>query len=280
MMHGKDFQRIQCAIEFISENIHSQPSLADIAAHVHLSHHHFQRLFQQWVGISPKKFSQYLSIERAKALLEEQHSLFETAQQLGLSGTSRLHDLFVTIEGMTPGEYKNGGAELAIAYDYYDTPFGQAIMASTVKGICHIAFEDSPELALKQLTEHFPNAVFTQCNEPLHDHLLTLFDPLAQSLQPISLHLKGTPFQLKVWQSLLKIPSGKLVNYAQIAQDIGQPKAARAVGTAIANNVIAYLIPCHRVIRNSGHFGNYRWGSTRKAAIIGWEAAKTDIEDE
>lgn len=276
MSQSKDYQRIEQAIHFIVKQFPNQPSLDDIARSVHLSPFHFQRMFQQWAGVSPKKFMQFISIEYAKTLLEQKQPLHMVAQEVGLSGSSRLHDLFINIESMTPGEYKNGGAQLDISYEFYDSPFGEAIIASTHRGICHMAFEDSQQKAINNLEAHFPNAHLEQKASAFQQDALKALSPANELNNTLTLHLSGTPFQIKVWQSLLKIPSGQLANYAEIAEQIGQPKAARAVGSAIANNNIAYLIPCHRVIRNTGQLGNYRWGSPRKTAMIGWEAAQLD----
>ena len=280
------YHRIENAITYIAAHFQSQPSLADIAAAAHMSPSHFQRVFQAWAGVSPKKFVQYMSLEHAKELLKRQGSNSEAAVTAGLSGTGRLHDLFVTVEGMTPGEYKQGGAALAIKYEFYSTLFGQAIIAATEKGICHIALEQDQASALLQLKQRFPKAVFIQEDSDQHQQVLAFFQSLQPSydesletLKPVPLHLAGTPFQLKVWECLLNIPAGELRTYGDIARDIGQPSASRAVGTAIGANPIAYLIPCHRVIQSTGKIGGYRWGSDRKAAIIGWESAQSEERD-
>lgn len=278
MSDSRDFQRIQQAIEFIVAQAPAQPSLEDIASAVHLSPYHFQRMFQQWAGVSPKKFIQFINIERAKTLLDQHKTLQQVSLEVGLSGSSRLHDLFVSIEGMTPGQYKSGGAGLVIFYQFYDTLFGTLLMASTDIGICHMAFCEDKGEAEQELMSFFANAIFKQEAHALHEQGLSLFELSDNQMPSIRLHLAGTPFQLKVWQSLLAIPSGHVTNYAQIAQHIGQPKAARAVGSAIAKNPVAYLIPCHRVIRNTGELGNYRWGSLRKTAMIGWEAAQLESD--
>ena len=271
----RNYQRIARAIEFITAHFKEQPSLDDIAGATGISPFHFQRLFTEWAGVSPKKFMQYLSIEYAKQLLEtEQLSLQDAAYETGLSGTSRLHDLFINIEGMTPGEFKSGGQGLSIHYDFAESPFGRLIVASTPKGLCHLFFVEDDKHALRQLKSRFPNASLHQKTDQFQQSALRIFQKDGKPLQRIKLHLPGTPFQIKVWESLLKIPAGSLTCYGDIAKDIGSPKSARAVGTAIGSNPIAFLIPCHRVIQRSGHLGGYRWGETRKAAIIGWEAAK------
>jgi AraC family transcriptional regulator of adaptative response/methylated-DNA-[protein]-cysteine methyltransferase len=209
-------------------------------------------------------------------LKEQQATLFDAAYQTGLSGTGRLHDLFVNIEGMTPGEYKNGGETLAINYSFAETPFGPILVASTPKGICHMAFADDEQRALAALHETFPNAAYRQMADLLQQNALYIFTHSWQQLKEVKLHLKGTAFQLKVWETLLKIPMGQLTTYGQIAGEIKQPGASRAVGTAIGSNPVAFLIPCHRVIQSTGLFGGYMWGPTRKTALIGWEAAKTN----
>lgn len=278
MSHSRDYLRIQQAIEFIVQETPVQPSLEAIANAVHLSPFHFQRMFQQWAGVSPKKFMQFISIEHAKTLLEQDYTLQQTSLEVGLSSSSRLHDLFISIEGMTPGQYKSGGLGLYIDYHFYLTIFGDVLIAATERGICHMAFCEDRQSALQELAAQFEQATLRHQEHPHHQQGMAILSNSNAALEPIKLHLAGTPFQLKVWQSLLSIPSGQLSNYAQIAQNIGKPTAARAVGTAIAKNPIAYLIPCHRVIRNTGELGNYRWGKSRKTAMIGWEAAQSDIE--
>jgi len=272
-----NYNRIAAAIEYIHGNYASQPSLDEIAEKIALSPFHFQRLFTEWAGVSPKKFLQYITIGNAKKLLQGSGlTLLDTAIETGLSGTSRLHDLFIQIEGMTPGEFKNGGENLAINYSYAESPFGNILVASTLKGICHIAFADDKEAALKELKLKFPNARYAQMVDLVQQNALFFFTQDWNKLQEIKLHLKGTPFQLKVWETLLKIPMGKLATYGSIAKEIESPGASRAVGSAIGNNPIAFLIPCHRVIQSSGNFGQYHWGSIRKTAMIGWEAAQID----
>ena len=270
-----NYERIAAAIRFIKENRQEQPRLETIAGHVNMSPAHFQRMFQEWAGISPKNFLQYLNVEYAKRILKQTHaSLFDTACEVGLSGTGRLHDLFVNIEGMTPGEYKNGGQALRINYSFAETPFGRVMVASTDKGICHLAFVDEGEEALGSLKQLFPNAAYTQCPDRKQEDALSVFNRDWSKPDEIKLHLKGTSFQLKVWETLLKIPAGGLTTYADLATKSGHEGACRAVGTAIGRNPVAFLIPCHRVIKATGDIGNYHWGEVRKEAIIGWEAAK------
>lgn len=272
-----NYYRIAEAIEFISQNFKKQPSLDEVAEKIHLSPFHFQRLFSEWAGVSPKKFLQYISIEHAKSILSDKNStLFDAAFETGLSGTGRLHDLFVTIEGMTPGEFKNGGENLTINYSFAESPFGDVLVASTDKGICYMAFVNSDNGGLSLLQEKFPNAQYKQSVDTIQQNALAIFSQDWKKLNTVKLHLKGTDFQLKVWESLLKIPMGKLSTYGNIAEYIHSPKASRAVGTAIGSNPVAFLIPCHRVIQSSGLLGGYMWGMTRKSAIIGWESAKTN----
>jgi AraC family transcriptional regulator of adaptative response/methylated-DNA-[protein]-cysteine methyltransferase len=273
------YERISEAIRFIHANFKRQPSLEEIAAHVHLSPFHFQRIFSEWTGISPKKMLQYISLSHAKSMLvNQQATLFDTALETGLSGSSRLHDLFVSIEGMTPAEYKNAAKALQIDYQFYESPFGLLLIASTSKGICFMAFYNEEILALKDLKSRFPAALFTQKNTQLQAEALAIFSMQSKPNKQIKLHLKGSNFQLKVWEALLKLPLGKLSSYGQLAATINEPNAARAVGTAIGNNPIAYLIPCHRVIQASGLLGGYRWGLDRKASIIAWEAAQQELD--
>lgn len=273
-----NYDRVAKAIEFLNQNFKKQPSLDEAAGHVHLSPFHFQRMFKDWAGVSPKQFLQYLSLSHAKEILKESNStVSDAAFETGLSGTSRLHDMFVKIEGMTPGEYKDGGQQLRINYSYAESPFGTIIVASTKKGICYMAFVEGDEKdAFAELVKHFPNATYKQFLDQVQQNALFIFTQDWNKLSEIKLHLKGTAFQLKVWETLLKIPMGGLATYSSIAGKINNPQSSRAIGTAVANNPVAFLIPCHRVIRGSGHFGEYHWGSTRKTAMIGWEAAKAN----
>ncbi len=269
-----DYERISKAIAHIETNYRAQPSLEELAKEVFLSPFHFQRLFKEWAGVSPKKFLQYISLQHAKNLLQQQVSIAEASYETGLSGTSRLHDLFITIEGMTPGEYKNGGQGLTIVYEFAQIPFGEIIIASTVKGICNLFFTDDHNIAVEELKNQWPNAVIKASKDRHQENILQFLNKEWNNLAEIKLHLKGTEFQLKVWEALLSIPFGHLSTYASIAGILDKPGAARAVGTAIGDNPVALLIPCHRVIRSTGFFGDYHWGSVRKKAIIGWESAK------
>ncbi|MCL7987788.1 methylated-DNA--[protein]-cysteine S-methyltransferase [Sphingobacterium sp. lm-10] len=271
-----NYKRIEKAIAFISTNFERQPSLEEIAEQVHLSPFHFQRLFTEWAGTTPKRFLQYISMQYAKEILsKERATLWEATQATGLSSTSRLHDLFIQLEGMTPAEYKQGGKNLHIEYRVDNTPFGEVLIATTWKGICYLSFiEHNLEKSLQALIAKFPEATFTAGRNEMQDQALRIFHHDWADMPQIKLHLKGTDFQLKVWQCLLEIPKGSLCSYGQIAHEIGTPLASRAVGTAIGSNPVAYLIPCHRVIQSAGGIGGYMWGINRKKAIIGWEAAK------
>ncbi len=270
-----NYNRIAKAIEYINTNFKEQPNLDEVAEHVNLSPFHFQRLFIEWAGTSPKKFLQYTTIENAKTLLKEnQATLFETAFETGLSGTGRLHDLFINIEGMSPSEYKNGGKELSLNYSFANSPFGNILVASTAKGICYMSFAEDETPAFLTLQSHFPNAQFRNKLDLIQQNALYIFNDDWTKLSQIKLHLKGTDFQLKVWQTLLKIPMGHLTSYGSIAQKIENPNSFRAIGTAIGKNPVAFLIPCHRVIQATGSFGGYMWGKARKIAIIGWEGTK------
>ena len=272
-----NFNRIANAIGYIQEHYQQQPTLEEIAERVHLSAFHFQRMFTEWAGVSPKKFLQYISLQHAKKLLKDhQATLFEATHETGLSAPSRLHDLFVNIEGMTPAEYKNGGQALTLHYSYADSPFGTILVASTDKGICHLSFSEDDEQEFATLVQRFPNATFRHKVDFIQQNALFIFRHDWSKLDTIRLHLKGTPFQLKVWETLLRIPEGKVSTYGQIAKQIKRPGAARAVGTAIGDNPVAFLIPCHRVIQATGHFGQYHWGNNRKTAMIGWEGVRSD----
>lgn len=275
-----NYSRIEEAINYLKQNFKQQPDLDEVAAKINLSPFHFQRLFTDWAGVSPKKFLQYISVEYAKNMLKsKQVTLFDAAVETGLSGTGRLHDLFISIEGMTPGEFKNGGKYLTINYSFATSLFGNILVASTVKGICYLAFAEAEEIAFTDLKHHFPNALFIQRKDIFQQNALQIFANDWGKLEEIKLHLKGTDFQIKVWEALLKIHMGQLVTYGNIAHNINKPTASRAVGTAIGSNPVAFLIPCHRVIQAGGNFGGYMWGSTRKTAMIGWEIATINLEE-
>ncbi len=272
-----NYTRIAEAIDFYKLHFKQQPSLEEAAEHVHISPFHFQRMFKEWAGVTPKQFLQYLSLEHAKPILKETRAtLFDTAAETGLSGPGRLHDLFIKVEGMTPGEYKNGGEQLHINYSFAESPFGTIIVGSTHKGICYMAFADrGQEQALLEFKKSFPNAEFQQLTDKMQQDALFIFNQDWSKLGDIKLHLKGTEFQIKVWETLLKIPMGGVSTYTGIAEKLNNPKASRAVGSAVASNPVAFLIPCHRVIKANGEIGEYHWGTTRKTAMVGWEAART-----
>ncbi|HTB23753.1 MAG TPA: methylated-DNA--[protein]-cysteine S-methyltransferase [Puia sp.] len=275
----QDFQRIEQAIRYIRENFRDQPDLDEIAGQVYLSPFHFQRLFKDWAGVSPKKFLQFTSIEYAKQLLHEQNTLAAVSFETGLSGTSRLHDLFIQIEGMTPGEYQHGGKNLQINYSRAETIFGDILIASTEKGICHISFiQENLKSPEEEIINRFPSSTLEQKTDLHQQQALKLFREDWSDLNQVKLHLKGTAFQIKVWNALLHIPLGSLKSYLNIANEIGDANASRAVGTAIGNNPVAFLIPCHRVITSSGNLGGYHWGIDRKSAMIGWEASRLTLE--
>lgn len=274
-----DYNRIASAISFLKENYKSQPKLEDAAEHVHLSPFHFQRMFQNWAGVTPKQFLQYLTAEYAKDMLKTTRmSLFDAAYEVGLSSTSRLHDLFVKVEGMSPGEFKNGGEALRINYSFADSPFGEILVATTSKGVCHMAFVDNGhQEAFDALKANFPNANYVQIVDRNQQNALFVFTQDWSKLDEIKLHLKGTDFQIKVWETLLKVPTAGVTTYSDLAANAGYGGASRAVGTAVGNNPVAFLIPCHRVIKSTGEIGQYHWGTVRKNAIIGWEASRQEI---
>lgn len=273
-----DYSRIAEAIDFIASRVIRQPTLDEIAAHVHLSPYHFQRLFCRWAGITPKRFLQALTLEQAKQLLNESRPLLEVSHALGLSSSSRLHDHFVQLEAMTPGEFKMGGMGLTIDYAVHDTPFGSAFIAATSRGICDLGFVEQKDfnVHLAGLKKKWPHAELRNNAEgtlPIVERIFkndTAFD------RPLSLCVSGTNFQIKVWKALLEIPPGRIATYTQIANAIDHPRSARAVGHAIGANPIAFLIPCHRVIQQSGKLGGYHWGETRKHTILAWEAARNE----
>lgn len=271
-----DYQRVEQAIRFLEEHFREQPSLDEIAASVHLSKYHFQRLFKRWAGVSPTQFMHYLTVEYAKRRLQEAKSALETALDAGLSGPGRLHDLFVTWEAMTPGEYKRRGDGLRIRYGFHATPFGRCLLATTERGICALYFvsQSGEERALDELRGEWPAAELLRDPEQTGPLVKQLFVPNGGP-HPFHLLLRGTNFQVKVWEALLSIPEGVVVSYQDVAELIGRPKATRAVANAIAHNPISYLIPCHRVISSVGRAHGYRWGTARKKAILGWEASRT-----
>ncbi len=273
-----DYAKIAAAIRFIRTEVTNQPELAEVAAHIGLSPFHLQRLFQRWAGVSPKRFLQYLTSQHAKQLLKQSQPLLETSYDIGLSSAGRLHDLFVAIDAVTPGEFKSGGEGLEINWGVHSSPFGDCFIGLTTRGIVALQFVDiDPQPALQRLKNDWPHARFSK-NEQLTDAALREIFALFTNKQqkPLPLLLRGTNFQLRVWQALLRIPAGQISTYGQIARQLGSPGSARAVGSAIGQNPVAWLIPCHRVLRTDGGLGGYRWGEERKLAILGQEFAQTD----
>lgn len=287
--YDSDYERIAKAIAFMRQNHLNQPDLATVAQHIGLSEYHFQRLFTQWAGISPKRFLQYLTIEYAKSKIDQTQSLLDLTLDVGLSSPGRLHDLFVNLEAMSPGEFKAGGAGLQIHYGIHDTPFGKTLIATTARGVCNLHFLDvADQLTVEQtLRRSWSNAEIihdVKATQPLHD---LIFDSsisrdstkwTLREQKSLTVLVKGTNFQIQVWRALLNVPFGGMTTYQSVAEMIGRPTATRAVGTAVGNNPIGYLIPCHRVLRASGELGGYRWGLERKTAILGWEASRASYE--
>ena len=274
-----DYQRIATAIHFLKTSALDQPSLDDAAKQVDLSPYHFQRLFRRFAGVSPKRFLQHLTTEHAKELLKQSTSVLETSFSVGLSSPSRLHDLLINVDAVTPGEYKSGGIDLQIDYAIHPTPFGRCLIAVTERGICRLEFIDlaEKEIAIQRLQKAWPNALISRNDTVTENIIRQIFIPQNSSTnKPLPLLLQGTNFQLKVWQALLRIPVGCVTSYGFLAKKVGQPTASRAVGTAIGNNPISYLIPCHRVLRGDGGIGGYRWGIDRKLAILGKEFCATE----
>ncbi len=272
-----DYARIEKALGYIAANAEAQPDLDAVAAEIGLSPFHFQRLFTRWVGVSPKKFLQYLTLERAKACLAGAASVLDATHEVGLSGPGRLHDLFVTHEAVTPGEFKRRGEGLEIAHGWAESPFGDALILATTRGICGLAFshEGGRKAAFDDMRARFPHARFVEDARRVAKLARAVFAPGAGDKLNLVLH--GSPFQIKVWEALLRIPQGALVSYETIAHAVfGAAKGARAVGSAVGDNPISFLIPCHRVIRKTGALGDYHWGAVRKRAILGWEAARAE----
>ena len=273
-----DYRRIASAIEYIEAHFDVRPNLDQIAAHVHLSRFHFDRLFKRWAGISPMQFLQSLTLAHTKRKLLESRSVLDAALDAGLSGPGRLHDLFVTFEAMTPGEYKRLGAGLEIRYGIRPTPFGDCLLAVTGRGICHLGFvdDDKRDQAVEQLRDAWPNAVLHEDPAAIQPTIRRIFDlPSRDRSRPFHLLLKGTNFQVNVWRALMTIPPGRVLAYQDLAALMGRPKAFRSAANAVAINPVAYLIPCHRVIAKTGSIHRYRWGAVRKKAMVGREEAVT-----
>lgn len=274
-----DYYRIEKAIRFVEANYRDQPDLEAMAASVHLSKYHFQRLFRRWAGISPNQFMQFLTLGHAKKLLAESRSVLDATYESGLSGPGRLHDLFVTFEAFTPGEYKSRGAGLKIEYGVHPSPFGNCLLAVTPRGICYLGFVEKPSNRKieQQLRAAWPNAEIkpnATLTAPLVEQIFGLKPP--DEARPFNLLVRGTNFQINVWKALVTIPRGRVLSYRDVAACLGKPSAHRAVASAVALNPVSFLIPCHRVITATGDFGRYHWGETRKKAILGWEAARVE----
>jgi AraC family transcriptional regulator of adaptative response/methylated-DNA-[protein]-cysteine methyltransferase len=273
---SEDYGRIEQAIRYIEANVQTQPELGEIAANLNLSEYHFQRLFTRWAGISPKRFLQYLTKENAKQLLARSTTLLDATYAAGLSSPGRLHDLFIQCEAVTPGEYKSRGQGIRIAYGFHPTPFGECLLAVTGRGICFLAFVDgSRASALGQLKQDWANATLTE--DPVRTAPIVEQIFARRPGTPLVLHLRGTNFQIKVWEALLRLGPGQVTSYEALAEQVSTSRASRAVGNAVAHNPVAYLIPCHRVLQKTGNFGNYRYGPARKKAILGWEMSRANI---
>ncbi|MEC8294472.1 MAG: bifunctional helix-turn-helix domain-containing protein/methylated-DNA--[protein]-cysteine S-methyltransferase [Pseudomonadota bacterium] len=267
------YQVMRRAIDLIDDGAPNQ-SLSDLAAQLGMSPAHFQRIFSRWVGVSPKRYQQYLTLDHAKSLLRDHMTTLEVSHEVGLSGNSRLHDLFIRWEAMSPGEYARGGEGLTVYWGWYDSPFGLALVMGTEKGLCGLAFaaETGTEPAMEDMLSRWPKATYVE--DPMM--LRPLVDAAFAQSGQTALHMIGAPFQIKVWEALLRIPSGQVTTYSEIAQSIGNPKAVRAVGTAVGRNPVSWLIPCHRALRKSGALGGYHWGLPVKRALLAYEAARAE----
>lgn len=276
---SEDYLRIEQAISYLENHYKDQPGLEEVAANIGLSEYHFQRLFTRWAGVSPKRFLQFLTKQGAKELLNRSENLLDTTHQVGLSSLGRLHDLFVITEAVTPGEYKSRGEGVTIRYGIHLTPFGKCLIGLTERGICHLGFVQTSEGdAIDNLVTDWKEAKMVEDYRATASLVEPIFDLRYNTrIKPLTLHLRGTNFQLKVWEALLAIPSGTVTTYEGIASRIGKPAAVRAVGTAVGHNPIAVLIPCHRVIRKVGEFGNYRYGELRKKALLAREFASVSV---
>jgi AraC family transcriptional regulator of adaptative response/methylated-DNA-[protein]-cysteine methyltransferase len=283
---NSDYRRVEKILLFLEESHREQPSLDEISRRMGMSKYHLQRLFTRWAGISPKRFLQFLTVEHAKRMLRDSDPVLATSFASGLSGPARLHDLFLSTEAVTPGEYRSRGVALEIKWGCPPTPFGSALLGLTGRGLCHLSFLPSSEPdavtgALAELRSQWPGAHIAEAREEAADLAKAIFSPVSDTNQvrPLSLLLKGTSFQIKVWSALLRLPPATLTTYGRLATLLGVPGAARAVGSALAGNPIGYLIPCHRVIRGMGLFGEYRWGPVRKKAMVAWEASRSRVGD-
>jgi AraC family transcriptional regulator of adaptative response/methylated-DNA-[protein]-cysteine methyltransferase len=273
-----NYRRIEQAILYLEKNFQLQPDLDEVAEKVHLSPFHFQRIFTEWAGISPKRFLQYLTVDYLKEKLDQSKNLVTAAEDAGLSSQSRVYDLFTTLEAVTPQEYKQHGAGIRIEYGIHETPFGNCLIGVTERGICWLSFlqtDEDPRTEIESMKGHWHNSTFHQDQELTYIFADKIFNPDRMEGEKLHVFVKGTNFQLKVWEALLRIPIGEVTTYKNIAATIKSPRAMQAVGSAVGSNPIAYLIPCHRVIRKDGILGDYRWSSARKKSIIGWEMAKS-----
>ena len=278
--NARDYARVEAAIAYLESRFRDQPELGDVAREVGLSPWHFQRLFRRWAGVSPKRFGQFLTLDYAKARLADSASVLDTAYDAGLSGPGRLHDLFVTCEAMSPGAFKSGGAGIDIAYGMHPSPFGPCLIGQTARGVCALGFADADaETVRVRFERRWPAACFREDRQATEAVAARIFARPAAPGAPIKLSVAGTNLQLKVWEALLRIPPGRIVSYEALARALGRPRAARAVGGAVAANPVSYLIPCHRVIRKSGRFSDYEWGRSRKRVMLAWEAARTAAGD-
>ena len=276
---NKEYPVIEKAIQYIEKQFRSQPELEDIAEHLHISPFHLQRTFKEWVGISPKRFLQFLTIDYARQLLKESRSVLDASYESGLSSPARMHDLFISIDAVTPGEFKKMGDGLEIYYGFHSSPFGPCLIAVTQRGLCFMGFYNDlvSDEFMRDMQDRFPRARFIEDTQRTIPYYNTIFRKEADN-KKLTLFLKGTNFQIKVWEALLKIPEGHVCSYSDISKIIGNPKANQAVGNAVGANPVSYLIPCHRVIQNMGIIGNYHWGSTRKKAMLLWEAEHSKAE--
>ncbi len=279
MTHSQldDYERVRDVLSFLTENWRDQPPLDSLAAQAKMQPDALQRLFVRWAGLTPKAFLQALTLDHAKSMLKDEASILDTSLEVGMSGPGRLHDLFVTHEGMPPGSYKNKGEGLTIAYGYHPSPFGLALVMVTDYGMCGMAFCDTGDesASLADMTRRWPNAQYTEDSARTASYVARIFAPGRwQDNQPLRVTMIGSDFEIRVWETLLKIPMGKAVTYGGLAGAIGRPKAARAVGAAVGRNPLSFVVPCHRVIGSSGALTGYHWGLTRKKAILGWEAGQ------
>ena len=276
LMNSGDYQRVEIAIRHLEAHADSQPGLAELASEIGLSMAHFQRLFKRWAGVSPKRFLQFVTIEYAKDLLRDSMSVLDTSYAVGLSGPGRLHDLFVSTEAVTPGEYKTHGDGIEVRWGVHPSPFGDCLLAQTDRGVCHLSFVDSDAASNLARLDHDWHRSRLVEDQGSTAHACRLIFDRGPHDQPLPLVLKGTNFQIKVWHALLRIPEGALSSYSDLAEHVSTRRATRAVASAVGANPISYLIPCHRVLRQSGALGGYAWGPTRKRVMLGWEAAQVD----